>query len=155
MIRWYIADRAQGKTTDLITWVKLGKRKQGWPYWTRIIIEPNRAMADQLRGKRRPVESSRMYNKYGLDYHQVFYFDEWKDAHRGRLSGSDHLEIGLDNVDILLGYILGAWGQIARATATGDPSRWPELIAMEEEQLYPTKSAPIEQGPMFRIKDKE
>lgn len=127
MIRWYITDRQRGKTTDLITWAKLGQKKQGWPYWTRIILEPTKAMADQLRGGEPET------NKYGLEYHQVFYWEEWLSAYRGRMHLRRDLEIGIDNVDVLLGHLLRGWGQIARVTATGDSSRWPELIAMDQE----------------------
>lgn len=123
MIHWYIADRQRGKTTDLITWVKLGTPRSTYPYWSRIIIEPTMQMANQLRGGEPAT------NKYGLDYHQVYYLQEWVDAYRGR--NSRDVEIGIDNVDIFLYLLLNSRGKITRATATGDSSRWPELIAME------------------------
>lgn len=126
MIRWYIADRQRGKTEDLITWVKQGQKRSVWPYWTRIIIEPNMQMADLLRG------GDPATNKYGLDYTQVFFLDEWLGAYRG--NNIRGVEIGIDNVDILLGNLLAGWGQIARATATGDISAWPEVIARQLEE---------------------
>lgn len=127
MIRWYIADRQRGKTEDLITWVKQGKKTKTYPYWTRIIIEPNMATADQLRG------GDPATNKYGLDYQQVFSWEEWRGVYRGARSYLD-IEIGIDNVDILLGDLLQGWGQIARATATGDISAWPEVIDQQLEE---------------------
>ena len=130
LIRWYIADRGHGKTTDLITWVKLGNVTTSYPGWSRIILEPTQQMADQLRG------GSAKNNKYGLDYHQVFYWDEWVQA-RGRML--DKVEIGLDNADIILNMIFhshGVHGQITRVTATGDALRWPELLERDKSNLY-------------------
>lgn len=125
MIHWYIADRQRGKTTDLITWVKLGTPTSHYPYWTRIMLEPTMQMANQLRGGEPAT------NKYGLDYHQVYYLQEWLGAYRGRTPNFRNVEVGIDNVDIFLQFLLEGQGKIVRATATGDSSRWPELIAME------------------------
>lgn len=124
VIRWYIADRGRGKTSDLITWVKLGTPTAQYPFWTRIILEPTMQMANQLRGGEPAT------NKYGLDYHQVYHLGEWQRAYRGRTFRK--VEIGVDNVDIFLQLFLGVEGKITRATATGDATRWPELVAMED-----------------------
>lgn len=122
-LRWYIADRQQGKTTDLITWVKLGVKTTRYPYWSRIILEPNKQMADYLRG------GDPATNRYGLEYHQVYYLQEWLDAYQGH--DYDNVEVGIDNVDFFLRLLV--WrGKITRATATGNASRWPELITPDE-----------------------
>jgi hypothetical protein len=112
MIEWYISNRQEGKTQDLIDWVKQGVRTSHYPGWSRIIVVPDMEQAQRLRG------GDPKTNKYGLEYHQVFYVSEWLHAY-GTLD-DPIVEIGVDNVDMILARLLNnPAGRVVRATATG------------------------------------
>ena len=119
MIHWYIADRQQGKTHDLITWVMGGSKVDYCPGWDRIILVSSRLEADRLR------------DDVLLDRNQIFTLDEWKEASGIR----GPVQIGIDNVEYFLNRLLfNTAGTIARATANGTTRAWPEVINRRLEE---------------------
>ena len=101
----FLADRGKGKTTRLIEWVKQGERTNYYPGWSRIILVPAFHDAQRLRHG---------HNVYGLDYHQVFTVSEFRD---GKFP-SPGVEIGVDNIDLILHSYLG--GAVTVGTMTGE-----------------------------------
>ena len=86
--------RAEGKTTDLVRWVKEGKDTKSYPFWSRVILVHSLQEAQRMRKKG---------NEYGLDYTQVYSYQEWANAYKGLLP----VEVGIDNADILLQSLFG------------------------------------------------
>lgn len=112
-IEWFISERQRGKTTALIEWVKQGRKVNYYPGWDRIILVSSRQEADLLRGGEPET------NKYGLEYHQVYYLDEWKTMWQGGVAGP--ITLGIDNVEFFLNRMLfnTAYSRIAVITGTG------------------------------------
>lgn len=96
--------RQAGKTYTLVQWVKEGERTDSYPFWSRVILTHNIADADRLR------------KDYDLDYRQVFSIGEWGSARLGPRS----VELGLDNVDLLLQRMLGQMPSVITATGRTD-----------------------------------
>lgn len=92
--------RKWGKTYALVRWVKQGNKTNSYPFWDRVIITFNLREADRLR------------KDHGLDYRQVFSAEEWQHARKG----SKPVEVGIDNVDILL---RSMYGDVEMITVTG------------------------------------
>jgi hypothetical protein len=113
-IQWYISDRQQGKTAALIEWVKGGNKVGYYPGWDRIILVSSRQEADLLRG------GDPETNKYGLEYHQVYYYEEWKNSYKHGVQGP--VVLGIDNVEFFLNRMLfnTAYSRIAMITGTGE-----------------------------------
>ncbi len=122
-IQWYIAGRQQGKTTDLITWVKGGHKVSYYPYWDRVIITSSIQEANLIRRQLYRADSVD-----GLEYNMVYHWEDWKNANHGTIRG--RVEIGIDNVDFFLNRMLfiNTSSTIVRATATGTTQAWPEVI---------------------------
>lgn len=111
--QWLIRGRGQYKTTTAVEWVKQGKRTKKWPGWSRVLITHNMQEADRLRNTMREV--------LGLDYHQVFFWDEWIQSAHGLVGG--RVEVAIDNADIILNYLLTRRTHVSVGliTATGYP----------------------------------
>lgn len=111
-VEWFIADRQQGKTAYLINWVKGGYRVSYYPYWDRIILVSSMHEANLLRG------GDPETNKYGLEYNQVYFLDEWLNRYQGGLTGP--VTIGIDNIEFFLNRMLfNTYGSVKVITATG------------------------------------
>ena len=81
--------RGEGKTEELVEWVKRGVATTSYPYWSRVLLVHSLDAAQRIR-----VQG----NKYGLDYNQVFALREWANARLGILP----VEIAIDNVEFLI-----------------------------------------------------
>ena len=98
--------RRNGKTTEAVDWVLAGEPTDSYPFWTRVLLVPTIAAADNVRSQF-PL----------LDYRHAFSWNEWRNA---RL-GARPVEVALDNADILIAQTIG---QVARfVTLTGEATR--------------------------------
>lgn len=88
--------RQNGKTSELIEWVKGGAEVPGYPGWSRVLLVSSLQQADLLRG----LDHGRP-----LAYHQVFTFDEWRD--RARYGRSRDVEVAVDNAEEALALYFG------------------------------------------------
>jgi hypothetical protein len=88
-VKVFVAGRQTGKTYRLAEWAKKGTRVDAYPGWSRIILTHDLREAHRMR---------RPGNPFGLDYHQVFSVNEWRN---GRFRAPD-LEVGVDNIEIVL-----------------------------------------------------
>ena len=104
-MQFLVRPRQSGKTFEIVDWVRQGKATDSYPFHSRVIVTPNIAQADLIR---------RTYPL--LDYREVFSLSEWKNA---RL-GAQPVEVGIDNVDLILHEMLGWPSQISLVTATGE-----------------------------------
>ncbi len=110
MTLFHVTDRGEGKTEALVNWVKLGVSENGFPHWSRVIVTHNEHEAERLR------------KQYNLTKNQVWAWDYWVARGRGRGSNS-HLQVAVDNVDIILQGLLHAYPVIV--TATGEKYEGP------------------------------
>lgn len=109
-MKFLIRDRQQGKTTDLIEWVKQGEKTNRYPGWSRILVAANMQRADQLRGGD-PTDPN---HPTGLEYQQVFFVDELLNAHRI----DPDVELALDDADTILQGMFR--NRVGITAATGD-----------------------------------
>jgi hypothetical protein len=85
----------QGKTQELVNWVKEGVQTDSYPGWSRILIVPNREQATFIYST---------YKKELEDiHHRVYFLEEWQRAHLG----GEKVEIALDNADMVLQRLFG------------------------------------------------
>lgn len=97
-----VDSRQTGKTDKLVEWVRQGEKIYSYPHWTRVILTSS------------IVEAERVRTIYNLDYRQVFSVGEWRHAKLGL----SPVEIGIDNLDLVLRNLLGFVPDIA--TLTGE-----------------------------------
>ena len=88
-------DRGQGKTWNAIDWLLDGRRVRGYPGWSRVLIEPNRAMFVAVRTDWWPLIED-------FD-HRVYMHDEWRRARGASLN----TEVVIDNAEYLIGFLPG------------------------------------------------
>jgi hypothetical protein len=72
-----VRDRREGKTTELIKWLLEGKAQEGYPGWSRVIVEPTKGMV---------VHADRMLKRHIADTGWVPRVDQMLD---GRLTTKD------------------------------------------------------------------
>jgi hypothetical protein len=107
-VKIFVTPRKAGKTHRLIEWVKQGSKTSQYPGWTRIILVHSLREAERLRGSHSP---------YGLDYRQVFSVEEYRNKAR---FGHQPIEIGVDNIEIILSSFLGGYDQLKVGTLNGE-----------------------------------
>jgi hypothetical protein len=101
--------RRLGKTTRLIEWVERGKPTQMWPGWSRIILTPTMEEADTIR------RTLRARGGKADTYRWVFSWGEWQRAQISAAQSLD-LEVGIDNLDILLNNLIEGRGTVKVVT---------------------------------------
>jgi hypothetical protein len=101
-MKFVIRPRQSGKTEELIAWVRQGHRTRYG--WSRVIVTHN------------VMEAGRLEQEYHLHAGQVYDLKYWETA---SLSCGP-VEIGIDNVDILLMMLVAGSGHIVYVTGTGE-----------------------------------
>ncbi len=104
--RVLVRPRRAGKTHEAIQWVLEGHRIDTYPGWSRVLIVPDMRQADELRAAGNP---------HGLDYRQVYFAQEWRDA---RVPNRHEIQTAVDNAETMLQGMLGGTG-IGLITMTG------------------------------------
>lgn len=104
--------RQAGKTNKLIEWIKEGHLIDSYPGWSRVILTSTIQEADMIRNTK-----LRLQRKEFDTYRWVFSFDEWV---RAAVPYSLGIEVAIDNVDMLLSYMLRGQGLIKVITLTSD-----------------------------------
>lgn len=99
-MRFVIGGRQAGKTIALLDWVRAGRRRATYPFWSRVIVTATER------------EASRLRKEGGLEFRQVFSFADWRLAHRTQAD----VEIAVDDIDLLLRHLIG---DVQVASATG------------------------------------
>lgn len=113
-VKFYITGRRTGKTLVCIEWLKQGKPKRGYPFWSRVVVTPNISQADHIRDILRddPDLQDDMYDTYRW----VFSLNEWQKAWRGHAN----LEgVYIDNAEYILQDLIGPF-RLQGVTATGE-----------------------------------
>lgn len=93
-----VGGRRQGKTTQLLEWLREAKATNSYPYWDRVLLVHSTRRAQDLRiDLRREAEAKGVANS-GLYYNLVYSFEEWKKA----CLGTGPVDIAVDDLDFLL-----------------------------------------------------
>jgi hypothetical protein len=106
-MRWVLKDRGEGKTTELVAWVKEGHQIEEWPFWTRVLLVDTRQAA------------SRVQVSQDLDALQVLSVGEWQAERTGRWV--DHVQVAIDDLETVLPLLLGDPTSIELASLTLAP----------------------------------
>ncbi len=77
-----VRDRGQGKTTQLMKWVKEGVQVSGYPGWSRVAIVVNRRRHDQLKKQYWGIIEDFDHRVYALDEIQRGHFTSPDTAYR-------------------------------------------------------------------------
>lgn len=111
-------DRRSGKTRDLLRWVLDGKRCDGYPGWTRVLVVSSIDMAKHLKDPAVRIEGEkRGVAEYAdLDYsHRVYAWQEWQEAR----NVNPDTEVAYDDAEFLL-MARQAPGRIVRLSISAD-----------------------------------
>ena len=105
-LRVLTRDRGRGKTWNAIEWLLDGHRVRGYPGWSRVLVEPNRAMFMRVRED--------WWSQIEDFDHRVYTHDEWRRS-RGSSPGT---EVVIDNAEYLIGFLPG---HVVGLTMSGVP----------------------------------
>lgn len=98
-----VAGRRQGRTTQLLKWLKEAKRTNSYPFWDRVMLVHTIDRAQRLRIDLRREAEAKGVADSGVYYNLVYSFEEWK---RARI-GHHPVDIAVDDIDFLLGNYFG------------------------------------------------
>lgn len=111
-------DRRSGKTRDLLRWVLDGKRCDGYPGWTRVLVVSSVGTAERLKDQAVRIEGEkRGVAEYAdLDYaHRVYGWEEWREAR----NVDPYTEVAYDDAEFLL-WQIKAPGRLVRLSISAD-----------------------------------
>lgn len=98
-----VAGRRQGKTTQLLEWLKEAKRTDSYPFWDRVLLVHTTREAQRLRIDLRTEAEEKGIEDSGLYYNLVYSYEEWKGAYLGVCP----VDIAVDNLDFLISHHFG------------------------------------------------
>lgn len=110
-IEYIVGGRQSGKTSRLLEWVAEGEPREGYPFWSRVLVVHNRQEVLRLRSIIRADPERPLFED---DPHRVYDLDDWRSAH---IQQRD-VEVALDNLDLMIAHLVGP-GRLSRASMTG------------------------------------
>lgn len=109
--QWMVRQRQQGKTVDIIEWIRQGEPRTGRFSWSRILLVPTRQDLASL-ASRHPflVEDS----------WKVMTFQEVQRCMRGSIMEVEGVEFAMDDLDRWLSETFGSiWSYTSLVSVTG------------------------------------
>lgn len=109
--QYIVGGRCTGKTTRLLEWVAAGEPRNGYPFWSRVLVVHSLQEVMRLRSIIRADPERPLFED---DPHRLYHLDDWRTAH---LQERD-VEVALDNLDLMIAHLVGP-GRLSRASMTG------------------------------------
>lgn len=112
--QWVIADRQQGKSTALVTWLLGGHRVWGWPGWSRVLVVAHGQRAAEYIERMPQLQHELWGKRTGGLGKLVITVEEM----RGLRGLDPTVEFALDDVEALLARLLPMPVAVLSATGT-------------------------------------